>query len=106
MRSDPELVACAQAGDRDAFAALVDRYQRLVIGVALSITRDRALAEDIGQEAFVAAWKNLTKLDDPARIAPWLAGIARNLANNAIRKHARRKLPEVAGEIDPAPTPH
>src|SRR6185503_706184 len=102
---DADLVNRARQNDREAFAQLVDRHQRLVVGVALSITQDRSAAEDIGQEAFVAAWKSLAKLDDPSRVAPWLAGITRNLANSAMRKQARRKEPEIAGEIDPAPTP-
>src|SRR6185436_1731792 len=102
---DADLVNRARQNDREAFAQLVDRHQHLVVGVALSITRDRALAEDIAQEAFVAAWKSLAKLDDPARVAPWLAGISRNLANNAVRKQTRRAAHEVNGEIAPTPTP-
>src|SRR6476646_6614095 len=102
--SDHETVDRACAGDRDAFALLVERHQRLVVGVALAITRDRALAEDIGQDTFVTAWKSLGSLDDRARPAPWLAGIARNLANNAMRRSNRRKSPEPTDEIDLAPT--
>ena len=88
----------------DEFTALVERHQRLVVGVALAITRDRALAEDIGQDTFVAAWRGLSTLADRERIAPWLAGIARNLANNTMRKHARRKQPEPDDAV--APSPH
>jgi len=99
QHTDHELVARAHGGDRDAFAVLVDRYQRAVVGVAFSIVRDRARAEDLAQEAFLAGWRSLAKLEDPARVGPWFAGIARNLANSEVRKQARRKLPEVAGEI-------
>src|SRR5438105_6017530 len=102
--SDRDVVDRACAGDRAPFAALVDRYQRLVVGVALAITRDRALAEDIGQDTFVTAWKSLGSLDDRARPGPWLAGIARNLANNSMRKSNRRKPLEPERDIDLAPT--
>jgi RNA polymerase sigma-70 factor (ECF subfamily) len=107
MTSDTTLVDRAAAGDRDAFASLVDRHQRLVVGVAFAITRDRALAEDIGQDAFVAAWRGLAGLTDRSRVAPWLAGIARNLANNTMRKQARRKAyDDRRDDRGLAPTPH
>ena len=91
MASDADLVDRARAGDRDAFSALVARYQRLVVGVAIAIARNRTLAEDLGQDTFVVAWRSLGSLDADACIGPWLAGIARNLANNHRRKHARRE---------------
>src|SRR5882672_2485890 len=88
------------------FAALVEQHQRLVVGVAFAITRDRALAEDIGQDTFVAAWRGRDSLRDRERPAPWLAGIARNLANNSMRKHARRKPLEPSDEVAPSPHDH
>jgi RNA polymerase sigma-70 factor (ECF subfamily) len=104
MPTSDEIVARARSGD---FAALVERYSSLVVGVAFAITRDHALAEDLAQETFLVAWRQLATLDDPARAGGWLAGIARNLANSAIRKQVRRRtLDDV---LDPAPvagTPH
>ncbi len=81
----------AAAGGRDAFAVIVQRYSALVVGVAFAVTRDRELAEEVGQDTFVAAWRDIGKLRDPTRPGPWLAGIARNLANSATRKNARRR---------------
>ncbi|HTR55239.1 MAG TPA: sigma-70 family RNA polymerase sigma factor [Kofleriaceae bacterium] len=104
--SDHGLVQRALAGDRAAFAALVERYQRLVVGVAFAITRDRMLAEDVGQDTFVAAWRQLVSLGDPARIGAWLAGIARNLANNAVRKRGRRRDPDRLDEPVSSPLDH
>jgi RNA polymerase sigma factor (sigma-70 family) len=101
---DQELVVRSSAGDRDAFAILVERYQRLVFGVAVAITRDRAAAEDVGQDTFVAAWRGLAGLTDRGAPAPWFAGIARNLANNMLRKRARRREPP-ASTAAPPPTP-
>ncbi len=106
-QNDRDLVLLARRGDPDAFSALVERHQRLVFGVAYAITGDRALAEDLGQETFVAAWRSFTTLHDDARVVPWLTGIARNLAHNARRTRARRKDPDVladADAVDPAPT--
>src|SRR5215470_6890915 len=90
MIADAELVARSRRRDASAFGALVERHQRLVVGVALARCGDPALAEDIAQEAFVAAWRDLDRLRDGERIGPWVAGIARNLAASAARTQARR----------------
>jgi RNA polymerase sigma-70 factor (ECF subfamily) len=92
---DSALVERAAAGSREAFAALVQRHASLVVGVAFAITRDRAIAEDLAQDTFVIAWRDLAKLEDRTRIGPWLAGIARNLANSATHKRARRRTLDV-----------
>src|SRR5215470_317407 len=91
MIADAELVARSRRRDASAFGALVERHQRLVVGVALARCGDPALAEDIAQEAFVAAWRDLDRLRDDERVGPWVAGIARNLAANAARDRARRR---------------
>ncbi len=86
---DAELVARSRANDTGAFGALVERHQRLVFGVALARCGDPVLAEDVAQEAFVTAWRELKDLRDVERVGAWMAGIARNLAATASRKRAR-----------------
>jgi len=106
--SDDELVRRSIAGEPHAFAKLVAKHQRLVFGVALSGARDPAQAEDVAQEAFVEAWRDLPRLRDPARVGSWIAGIARNLARTWKRHTARRQTRETAVlETAPelAPTP-
>ncbi|MEO9183215.1 MAG: sigma-70 family RNA polymerase sigma factor [Kofleriaceae bacterium] len=92
--SDDELVRRSLAGEPRAFAQLVERHQRLVFGVALSGARDVAHAEDLAQEAFVEAWRDLPRLRDRARVGSWIAGIARNLARRWARHTARRRQRE------------
>lgn len=111
--SDPELVRRSLAGEVDAFARLVEKHQRLVYGVALSGARDVAQAEDVAQEAFVEAWRELPRLRDPARVGSWIAGIARNLAHSWSRRSARRRVHEAslqreagAAQVAVAATPH
>jgi hypothetical protein len=65
-------VRAAAAGDLDAFAEIVRRFQHMAFGYALSLVRDRGQAEDVVQEAFVAAWYALPSLADPAAFAGWL----------------------------------
>ncbi len=86
---DAELVARSRANDTSAFGALVERHQQLVFGVALARCGDPVLAEDVAQEAFVTAWRELKDLRDVERVGAWMAGIARNLAASASRKRAR-----------------
>jgi RNA polymerase sigma factor (sigma-70 family) len=97
--TDAELIAATRRGDRDAFAQIIERYQRVVHAVAFSGTRDRAMADDVTQDAFVIAWRRIEELRETTRLAAWLCGIARNLARDARRRHRR----EVVGEADEIP---
>ena len=94
--SDPELVRRSLAGEASAFAQLVEKHQRLVFGVALSGARDVAQAEDVAQQAFVEAWRELPRLRDHGRVGSWIAGIARNLARGWSRGRTRRRKREQA----------
>lgn len=90
--ADAALVAGLALGDPPAATAFVRRFQGNVYGLALSITRDPALAEDVAQEAFVRAWKSASTYDPGrASVATWLLTIARNTAIDAVR--ARRSTP-------------
>jgi RNA polymerase sigma factor (sigma-70 family) len=88
-RSDAELLEASRRGERDAFAALIERYQGVVAAVSYSRTGDRALSEDVAQDTFIAAWRQLGQLREPSRLRSWLCGIARNLARKARRRTAR-----------------
>ena len=84
------LTRQARHGDLDAFAELTQRFQHMAFGYALSFVRDLQHAEDIVQEAFVAAWFSLPTLEDPAAFPGWLRGILRHQAHRQLR----RKPPE------------
>jgi RNA polymerase sigma-70 factor (ECF subfamily) len=88
-RPDAALVSDALAGDREAFCALVRKYQDYAYGVAVGVLSDFDLAQDVVQEAFLSAHRDLTKLRDPARFAGWLAGIVRHTAHRALREMKR-----------------
>jgi hypothetical protein len=59
--ADREWIEASVRGDRAAFARLIERHQRAVYAVAFSATRDRALADDVTQDAFVTAWRRLAR---------------------------------------------
>ncbi|HEY0992444.1 MAG TPA: sigma-70 family RNA polymerase sigma factor, partial [Kofleriaceae bacterium] len=88
-RSDAELLEASRRGEREAFGALIERYQAVVSAVSFSRTGDRALSEDVAQDTFIAAWSQLDRLREPRRLRAWLCGIARNLARKARRRTAR-----------------
>ena len=90
--ADAALVAGLAVGDPPAATAFVRRFQGNVYGLALSITRDPALAEDVSQEAFLRAWRAASTYDPGrASVTTWLLTITRNTAIDAVR--ARRSTP-------------
>lgn len=98
LTSDAELLEASRRGEHAAFGELVGRYQRVVSAVSYSRTRDRALGEDVAQETFLAAWRQLHQLREPGRLRSWLCGIARNLAGKATRRTRDVVTPE--GELE------
>ncbi|MGL6196525.1 MAG: RNA polymerase sigma factor [Thermoguttaceae bacterium] len=70
------------AGNREAFAQIVQKYQNLVSAVTFGITGNLQQSEDLAQETFVIAWEKLSELREPEKLSSWLCGIARNLSHN------------------------
>jgi RNA polymerase sigma factor (sigma-70 family) len=90
--SDQSLIAGIASGDATAVTTLVRRYQARVYGLALRVTDDSWLAEEVAQDAFVRAWRYATSYD--ARRGPvhtWLLTIAHNVSMDAVRP--RRDYP-------------
>ena len=77
-QNDAELVAESLDGSRDAFRRIVERYQTLICSLAYSATGNVSRSEDMAQETFIAAWKQLRALREPAKLRAWLCGIARH----------------------------
>lgn len=92
ITDDARLVESVLAGDRDAFAQLVAKYQNPIAAFAYSGCGDISRSEDLAQETFIIAWRKLRDLKEPAKFKSWLFGIARNLINNSARKQIRNPL--------------
>jgi len=99
MQSDSELIVRILAGEPNAFSDIVTRYQSKVYATAMRTCRSAALSEDVCQETFVSAWRNIGKLDDASKLSAWLCSIARNRAFDALRRRRREVLSE-DGTID------
>ena len=105
MRREEEiaLVMKAREGDTAAFGEIVRRYQNLVYATALQILKDPALAEDVAQEAFVAAFRSLQGLRRESSFPPWLRKITRNLALASHKERGRFGALEEAGILQSLP---
>ena len=77
-------------GDTDAYGVLVDRYQQSVYATAFYYVGRHGAAEDISQDAFLAAYRSLPSLRDTERFAPWLKEIACRTSANWLRKNGPR----------------
>jgi RNA polymerase sigma factor (sigma-70 family) len=88
--ADSDLVHRTLSGDLEGFGELHRRYYKKVVNVVFGIMRERGQAEDMVQDAYVSALKDLHRLNDPNRFYPWLCRIAVNRAIEEKRKTTRR----------------
>ena len=94
---DTLLVVQTLTGDREAFGRLYDRYARLVRAVAFGASHDAATVQDLTQESFLRAFRQLPTLRQPHRFASWIVGIARQI----VREHRRCRRVELLGDLVP-----
>jgi RNA polymerase sigma-70 factor (ECF subfamily) len=95
--SDEALLAGFAAGDPEAAAAFVRRFQRRAYGLARTILGDRGAAEDVAQEAFLRAWRYAGSYDARrGNVLTWLLTIVRNVAIDRVRRqHAEPLDPDL-----------
>jgi RNA polymerase sigma-70 factor (ECF subfamily) len=96
--SDWELVQRVRTGDREAFRALVERYQRKIAGLALGMVHNRDDALDIVQEAFTKAYQNLERFKGDAAFYTWVYRIAYNLCVDHQRREAKQAEVSLDGD--------
>jgi RNA polymerase sigma-70 factor, ECF subfamily len=110
-RSERSLIAGVLAGSEADLEALFHRHWRRAYRAAFLITHDHAAAEDIAQEAFLAAIRRLDRFDRRRRFEPWLSAIVANRAIDWVRTRAARhetgqEPPELASAAPPSQTPY
>jgi len=99
---DERLVAASIAADKTAFTQLVERHYRAVLAVAVAVTSNVALAQDVAQQTFLVAWTHLHSLRAPERVRAWLCNTARNLSKNELRRCCHEVLtPTAPACLDP-----
>src|SRR5436853_3998438 len=108
---DADLVAESLAGGREAFRQIVERHQTLVCSLAYCATGSLTLSEDLAQETFISAWKQLAELREPSKLRAWLCGIARFVIGKELRRqgrepvHAAEALETITEFAAPEPLP-
>ncbi len=105
---ETELLERARNGDSQAFGALVERYQRRVVGVAQAVVHNQDDAVELAQETFVRAYENLAKFESRSSFSTWLYRIAANLAIDFRRREGRHQVlrgDDAETEINRLPSP-
>ena len=95
--ADAQAVARVRAGETEAFRVLMERHGRAVHGLAFRMTGNAQDAEDVVQETFLRAYRNLDHFEARAQFGSWLYRIGANCAYDALRARARR-----LGRVEPA----
>jgi RNA polymerase sigma-70 factor (ECF subfamily) len=104
VSDDGELVRGCLAGDAEALAAFVRRFQSAVFGLCFRMLSHREDAEDVSQEVFLRAFRSLGRWDSARPLTPWLLTIAANRCRTWLGNRMRRDLPAEFAEnvADPA----
>jgi len=97
VTSEAELLQASLGGSKEAFGTIVERYQSLICAITYSGTGDFGKSEELAQETFIRAWKELRQVKDMDRFSGWLCTIARNL----VRKSIKRGRRDVVGDAQP-----
>lgn len=93
----------AGRGDRDAWDALVKRFEGLVWSIARGHRLDPAAAADVSQTAWLRLVENLDRLREPDRVGAWLAATTRNECLRVLRLSGRQVPTDFEAEVDPLP---
>ena len=111
MKDERRRIQQAREGDLDAFEALVRLHQRMVYGLALSLTRSHHDAEEIAQTVFLKTWKGLKTFRGEASLSTWLYRLTRNACTDHLRQNRKRsgdrslEDPDLAPLANQAPMP-
>jgi len=89
-QEDRALVERVQAGDKEAFRALVERHQRRAFSIAMALVRDENDARELVQDAFLRVYKNIGSFQGQSSFFTWLYRIITNLSIDLIRKPGRQ----------------
>ncbi len=101
-QDDAALVSACKVGDQDAFALLVQRHQRFVFNLVFRILGQYEEANEVTQEAFLAAWQGLSGFRGNARFSTWLYRIAYNCALKQLEQRKRDQALQLAIQLEQA----
>ena len=103
QESDPQVVARARDGDREAFRALVERHSRYIFGLAQRMTGNAEDAEDVVQETWLKAHRQLSRFEARADFRTWLHRICVNCSIDLIRARRHREDAHDPADLEEGP---
>ena len=108
IRSEAEIIAAILAGEAQFYHELIRPHERSVYMMALSYMKNEADAEDVAQEAFIKAFRNLSTFRGDAKFSTWLISITLNEARNRLRRQGvvRMQSLDEPPDEDGAVSPH
>ena len=89
--TDDAVIGQIRGGDIEAFRILVERHSRAIFRLAYRLTRNESDADDVVQETFLRAYRNISSFDGRSSFRTWACQIATNCALDVLRRH--RKMP-------------
>jgi RNA polymerase sigma-70 factor, ECF subfamily len=108
VRDEAQMISAILAGDRELYHELIQPYELSVYRMALSFMKNETEAEDVAQEAFLKAFRNLTNFRGHSKFSTWLISITLNEARGRLRRQTKVRmesldeLPEEGGKVSPA----
>ncbi len=108
LRDESQMITSILAGEAHLFHQLIRPYEQRVYAMALSFLHNEADAEDVAQEAFLKAYRNLASFRGEAKFGTWLVSITLNEARSRLRQQNRVKMesldepPDDEGHVSPA----
>jgi RNA polymerase sigma-70 factor (ECF subfamily) len=94
-----DVVSRSQQGDKEAFHHLFRRYSKPVLSFIYNLVGEKSLSEELTQETFIRAYKNLKNLKDINKFSSWLFGIAKNIVRENLKEISNNQYVEIT-EID------
>ena len=98
--SDQALISQYLRGNRTALEQLIERHLDFVLNFVYAIVHNQQVAEDISQETFIKAWKNLSKYNEQYKFKTWLGNIAKNTAIDYLRKQKNLNFSELGDSFE------
>ncbi|MFZ0273931.1 MAG: sigma-70 family RNA polymerase sigma factor [Acidobacteriaceae bacterium] len=108
IRDEAQMIAAILAGDRELYHKLIQPYELSVYRMAMSFLKNETEAEDVAQEAFLKAFRDLASFRGESKFSTWLISITLNEARRRLRRQSTVRMesldepPEEGGKVSPA----
>lgn len=89
MDTSENLITLARRGDEEAFRLVFERYTRPIVSFIFYMVNNEDVAEELAQETFARAYKNISSVKEETKISTWIFGIAKNVAREALRRRQK-----------------